>query len=376
MRLSAKRLFLLCTESSGDLLGAGLVRELRKDLPDLQVRGVAGDKLAAEGMDAIYQVTDFNVMGLVEVVSQLKRLKVQFNRLVEAVRQDPPDMILLIDAPDFNLRFAKAVRALGVPIIYYVSPQVWAWRKRRAKSIAQLVDHMLVLFPFEVPIYEAYGLPTTWVGHPLVDALGDFGNRDDFCQQHNLDPAQRLVAIAPGSRNSVVSKLLPVMVDVAQARADRYQFALPVAPTLDQRAIKAIIGDAPIRLLPGAMRPLMAHADAAVVASGTATLETGLLGTPMVIGYKLAPLSYLLGRMLVKLPNIALVNIVLDERVVPELIQNDFCLDKILPELDAMIEPGPYRDVILEKFATLASRLGGGGADRRAANVVLEKLTA
>lgn len=366
----SKHLFLVSTESSGDLLGAGLIKELKKITPNLSVSGVGGEKLIAQGLEAHYHIRDFNLMGLFEVLSQIRRLRGVFKDLVERVKREKPDLVLLIDAPDFNLRFAKALKGLGIPIVYYVSPQVWAWRKGRAKKIAQWVDHMIVLFSFEQDIYREYGLETTWVGHPLVDELQDFGTRDAFFSKHHFNPNTPLVALAPGSRDSEVKRLLPVMTEVVSARREEYQFGLPLAGTINREMVDELIGDLPIKILPGEMRPLMKHADVAVVASGTATLETGLLGTPMIVGYRLKNLTYQLAKHLVKVPHIALVNLVLDKRVVPELIQHEFCPEKILPLLDEFIKSEQRRTEIIGEFARLETILGGGGASLKAANVV------
>lgn len=366
----AKKIFIICTESSGDLLGGSLVAELQATRPELEVLGVGGNRLVARGMRPTFHIRDFNVMGLFEVLAQLKRLKSMFHVLVRQAKTEKPDLILLIDAPDFNLRFARAMGGLSIPIIYYVSPQVWAWRRKRAKDIAGLVDHMLVLFRFEKPIFEELGLATTWVGHPLVDELKHYGAREDFFREHGFDSSKPLVALAPGSRSLLVRKLLPVMRDVARARAGRYQFVVALAPTIDARDLNELLAGEQIPILEGHMREVMFHADAALVASGTATLETALLHTPMIVGYRLKSLSYLLARRLVKVPYFALVNIVLKERVVPELIQEEFCGERVLPLLDEMIATGPVREGILKAFDRLEDELGGGGASRKAAAVV------
>lgn len=365
-------LFLVCTETSGDLLGARLVHELKAAHPGLRIHGVGGPQLEAEGMHPTFRVADFNVMGLVEVISQLRRLKRMFAHLVEEVLERRPTVVVLVDAPDFNLRFAEALkqRGLSAPIVYYVSPQVWAWRKGRAAKIARTVDHMMVLFSFEVEIYQKHGLPTTWVGHPLVDELQLGGDRESYLRSRGLDPKRKLVALAPGSRKSEVNRLLPVMVEVARACQDRYQFALALAPTIAESEVRALLGDLRIPVLPGEMRPLMHWADAAIVASGTATLETALLRTPMIVGYRMKTLSYWLARLLVRIPHIALVNIVLGERVVPELIQGAFNVERIIAELDEIVPPGPRRSHILKAFERLESELGGGGAAARAAAVI------
>jgi len=365
-----KKMFLVTTETSGDLLAGRMLASLKERIPHLEVSGVGGDLLQAQGMNTLFHIRDFSVMGLFEVLSQLKRLKAMFNQLKEHVKAQKPDVIVLVDAPDFNIRFAKAVKGLGIPIIYYVSPQVWAWRKGRAGKLAKLVDHMMVLFSFEVEIYEKYGLPTSWVGHPLVDELKDLGDRDTFMKAHGLDPNLPLVALAPGSRGQEVKRLLPVMVQVAQARLDKYQFVIPLAGTIDQDLARNMLGWLPIPILQGKMREVMQHADAAIVASGTATLETGLLRTPMIVGYQLKTLTYHMARLLVKAPHIALVNIILGKRVVPELVQDDFHPTRVLPLLDQLILSGNRRAQILREFDRLESILGGGGAAEKAAAVI------
>ncbi len=365
-----KKIFLVTTETSGDLLAGKMLAVLKDRMPDLAVSGVGGDLLQEQGMETIFHVRDFSVMGLFEVLSQLKRLKGMFNQLKERVKTDRPDLIVLVDAPDFNIRFAKAVKGLGIPVVYYVSPQVWAWRKKRAGKLAKLVDHMMVLFSFEVDIYKKYGLPTSWVGHPLVDELKDLCERDAFMAANGLDPNLPLVALAPGSRNQEVRRLLPVMAQVAEARLDKYQFVIPLAGTIDASEAQSMLGWLPVPILQGKMREVMHHADAAVVASGTATLETGLLRTPMIVGYKLKSLTYYMARLLVKAPHIALVNIILGKRVVPELVQDDFQVQNVLPLLDQLLRSGKRRAQILQEFDRLESILGGGGAAVKAATVI------
>ena len=345
-------------------------------MPDVQITGVGGDLLEAEGMQPIYRVSDFNVIGLFEVLSQLRRLKRIFNELVTAVREHQPDLILLVDGPDFNLRFAKAVKGLGIPVIYYVSPQIWAWRPQRAKTVASLVDHLMVLFSFEQDFYKNYGLSTTWVGHPLVDELKDDRSREAFFHEQGFQTDKPLVALAPGSRWSEVKRLLPVMAELAHARQDQYQFALPLASTIEKQDVLTLLNGAEVTILPRKMRTLMRHADAAVVASGTATLETGLLRTPMIVGYKLKWLTFLLAKWLVKVPHVALVNIVLGKGVVPELIQGAFEKEHVLPLLDELIQVPERRNQMLEEFDRLESILGGGGASKRAADVIKGFLTA
>lgn len=368
--MNDKRLFMVCTETSGDALGASLIHHLKAGETTPRLFGVGGQCLKAEGMTRIFTVEDFNVLGLVEVLSQLRRLKAQFQHLVKQVEELKPDIIVLIDAPDFNLRFAKAVRHLGVPIIYYVSPQVWAWRKGRAKNIAKLVDHMMVLFRFEVPLYQEHGLPTTWVGHPLTDQLMPPYDLPGFRRALRIDNHLPIVALAPGSRHSEIRRHLPVMCEIARRRREAFQCVMPLAPHIAPETLESALQGAPVVLAPGGMRDVMRHADAAVVASGTATLETAMMKTPMIVGYRLNPLTYWLLRGLVSVPHIALVNIVLGEGVVPELVQSRFNAPRVLNILDRLIQASPQREAMMAKFNALPDKLGRPGSGARAAEVV------
>ncbi|MCB1044299.1 MAG: lipid-A-disaccharide synthase [Acidobacteria bacterium] len=351
-------------------MGGELLCELHKLHPDLQVTGVGGPQMQAQGLRPIYRVSDFNVMGLFEVISQLKRLKRQFNHMVKEVNTWKPDAVVLIDAPDFNMRFAKALTEQNIPVIYYVGPQVWAWRAKRAAQLAKLVDHIMLLFEFEAPFYKGLDCKASVVGHPLVDEL------TRFKMAHKEDPPRTnqkpRVVLAPGSRKREVSSLLPIMLELIDMRPE-YQFALALAPTIEPQSLE--LGARRDRIVIGQMRPLMASADAAVVASGTATLETGLMGVPMVVGYRLSSASYVLAKRLVKTPHVALVNIVLGERVVPELIQGAFQPEAVARHLDLLVKPTPERSYMADKFAQLNDLLGGEGASRRAAQIVSEYLS-
>ena len=365
-----KKLFLITTETSGDLLAGRLLNALNQMKPALNVQGVGGQSARASGMNCLYSVEDFNVMGLFEVLGQLKRLKAQFNVLVEHCKKWRPSAVVLIDAPDFNIRFAKALKGTGIPIIYYVSPQVWAWRAKRARVLADLVDHMLVLFDFEKQIYTELGLKATWVGHSLVDEIESHKTDAEFVNKIDRREGQKIITLAPGSRKSELKRHLPIYQDLILKAPEQFRFLLPLAPALSEADLGPLAFDKKIDVLPGKMRDAMSMADAAVVASGTATLETGLMGVPMVVGYKMKPLSYLLARKLVKVDHIALVNIVLKKRVVPELIQSDFTAEKIWEELEKITLGGGERSKMKAEFMKLRQILGGGGAAVRAAEAV------
>jgi lipid-A-disaccharide synthase len=367
------RLYLVCTEASGDLLGAEMLRPLLQERPDLQVRGVAGPKLSQLGMQSLYAVADFNVMGLVEVLASLRRLTAQFRALLQDIMAFKPDLVVLIDAPDFNLRLASALKGKGLPILYYVSPQVWAWRPGRARTIASLCNHMLVLFPFEREIYQPYGLRTTFVGHPLVDQLAEF--RPDPSFDQIFPPTGRpRIALAPGSRRSEIERLLPVMAEFAGLAGQEYECLVPLAPSFPLERAQALCGGAKLTFCPGQFRDTIVRCRAAVVASGTATLETGLLGVPMVVGYRLNPLTHFLAARMVRVPHIAMVNLLAGRRVVPELIQGQFQPHHLLEQLRSLVADGPARSAVLQALSLLPEQLGGRGAGKRAAAAVAEAL--
>lgn len=366
------RLYLVCTEASGDLLGAEMLRPLLQVHPDLHVRGVAGPRLSELGMQALYSVADFNVMGLVEVLASLGRLTAQFRALRRDILAFKPDAVVLIDAPDFNLRLASALKGSGLPILYYVSPQVWAWRPGRARTIASLCSHMLVLFPFECEIYQPYGLRTTFVGHPLVDQLAEF--RPDPTFDLSFPPTGKpRIALAPGSRRSEIERLLPVMAELARL-TDDYEFLVPLAPSFPLERAFTLCRGAQLTLCPGQFRETIARCRAAVVASGTATLETALLGVPMVVGYRLNPLTHFLAARMVRVPHIAMVNLLAGRRVVPELIQGQFQPQRLLEHLRPLVVDGPTRAEVLQELSCLPQQLGGRGAGQRAAAAVAEAL--
>ena len=365
-----KKVFLITTETSGDLLAGSLLRHLFKMQPGLDVRGVGGIQARLEGMNTLYSVEDFNVMGLFEVIGKLPKLRRQFDDLVTYCQSWEPDVVILVDAPDFNIRMAKVIKTFGFPIVYYVSPQVWAWRKSRATQIASLVDHMMVLFEFETDIYRKLGLKTSWVGHPLVEDLQDFVPAPEVLELVKKNPKAKTIVLAPGSRYSELSRHLQILKGVVDQAPGDIQFLLPLAPSLKNADLGNLSERNNLHILQGNMRSAMSLADAAVVASGTATLETALLGVPMVVGYRMSSLSYNLALRLVKVEHIALVNIVLGKRVVPELIQEDFCPESIWKILKTLLTSEHERQIMKCEFSKLGAILGGLGASERAAEVV------
>jgi len=372
------RLLLSCGEPSGDTYGGDLVRELKPLLGEtLQVFGLGGDRLAAEGASLLAHVRDLAVVGLWEVVSELPRFRRIFREILAEVDRQRPDAAVLVDYPDFNLRLARELAARGVPVVYYVSPQVWAWRRGRIKTIRETVTRMLVIFPFEEAFYRETGVPVTFVGHPLVDLVRPAENRRAFLAANGLDPDRPILAVVPGSRQQEVAHNLPPLAGAIRLLAERrpaLQFALPLAPSLSLEPFRRALAGLPVRCIQGQAHSLLGACDAALVASGTATVEAALLGTPMAVVYRISAITYRLGRPFVKVPHYAMVNLVAGRRVVPEIIQRDFTPQRVAEEALSLLEDEARRKQMKRDLEEVRHNLGGGGASGRAARALLEAL--
>ena len=372
------RLLISCGEASGDLYGAELVRHLRERTADLDVLGLGGDRLQAQGASLFAHVRDLAVVGLLEVVSHLRDLRRVFRRILEEADRDPPDAAVLVDYPDFNLRLARALHRRGIPVIYYVSPQVWAWRRGRVASIRETVARMLVIFPFEEDLYREAGVPVTFVGHPLVSLVRPAVDPAAFLREVGLDPARPVVALLPGSRpKEVAHNLPPLAAAVERVRAARpdVQYLAAVAAALPPGLVRDALRDRPVAVVHDRTHEALSAATAAVVASGTATVEAALLGTPMVVVYRLSPWTYRLGRRFVRVPYYAMVNLIAGRRVVPELIQAAFTAEGVAAELLPLLADTPGRQAMKAGLAEVRQRLGRAGASARAADEVAPFLT-
>ena len=379
MRGLSPRLLVSCGEPSGDLYAAELVRHLRPALPALEVFGIGGERLAAQGTSLLADVRELAVVGLVEVVTHLPRLRAVLARLLAEVDRQPPDAALLVDYGGFNLRLAQRLRARGIPVVYYVSPQVWAWRRGRIETIRRTVTRLLVIFPFEEALYREAGVPVRFVGHPLVDLARPAPDPAAFLRAHGIDPARPVLAVLPGSREKEIAYNLPPIAGALRAVAARFeaaQFVLAVAPSIDPRRIRAALGDLPVTLIVGATHEVLGACTAAVVASGTATVEAALLDTPMVVVYRLSALTYHLGRRFVRVPHYAMANLIAGERLVPELIQGGFTPEAVANEALRLLEDAGARARMRQGLAAVRERLGGPGASARAAEELLRVMTA
>ncbi len=368
------KILMVAGEASGDLHGAAVVRALKRLAPAAEISGVGGDMMAGEGMRLIHHIKSLAFMGFIEVVRNLPAIRALERLLLREVESHRPDVVVLIDYPGFNLRFARKAKERGVPVLYYISPQVWAWNKGRVRRMAGSVDRMKVVFPFEVGIYRKEGIDVEWVGHPLAEHLAENFTRAEFVRQQGLEPGKKIIGLFPGSRIQEIERILPVMVRAAEEirRTREVQIALGVAPNLGPALIRRHLpAGADIRLVEGATHGLMAHADAAIVTSGTATLETGWFGTPMVVVYRTSPVTYLIGRMLVNVPAIGLVNIVAGKKIVPEFVQHAMTVENLTAAVGRILDDPAYAERMRRDLAAIRELLGPPGASEKVAQGIL-----
>lgn len=363
-------------EASGDIYGADLVQKARQLNPECEFFGIGGARMREAGVAILVDSAEIAVMGLVEVIKHFKVISSAFRTLKRILREDPPELLILIDYPGFNIRLAQAAKKAGVPVLYYISPKVWAWKAGRIKDIAASVTHMAVIFPFEVPLYEKAGVPVSFVGHPMLDLVTVSMNRDTAAASFGLDPSRKIVGLFPGSRRSEIERILPSILSAAELLQKRFpdlQFVLPMASTLHEgdilphlkgRTVTPVVTDHNIH-------GLIRACDAIISVSGTVTLEIALIGTPMVIIYRMAPLTYQVAKRVVKIAHIGLCNIVAGETVVRELIQDQATPELIADEIERQLTDRNYHAAIARKLGEVRSKLERGGASLQVANLAL-----
>jgi lipid-A-disaccharide synthase len=372
-----KRIMIVAGEASGDLHGSNLVKEALRGNPHLSFSGMGGPKLREAGVTILADSSETAVVGLVEVISHFAAIYRAFTTLRRIIRTDPPDLLILIDFPDFNLRLAKAAKKAGVRVLYYISPQVWAWRVGRVKKIARLVDRMAVVFPFEVPFYEKEGVPVTFVGHPLVDIVHPTMSRSEAQACFGLDPARRTVGLFPGSRKGEIRNLSATILEAASLLKKHFpdvQFILPLASSLTEDDIAPFLkaSDLNIRVIEEKTYDVMQVCDAIITVSGTVTLEAALMGVPMVIIYRVSPLTYAVGKRLIKVDHIGICNIVAGERVARELVQDDAEPAWIAAEIARILTDDNYMKEMRGKLLNIRGILGARGASERVARLAAE----
>ena len=369
-----KNICIIAGETSGDMHAAKLVREMKKLDAELSFFGIGGDELAGEGVELIAHINEMNFMGFIEVIRHIPRINKLMNSLIEEIKRRDAKLIIPVDYPGFNLKLVEKVKESGwgeIPkVFYYISPQVWAWGAKRIPKIARLVDRMAGILPFEVDTYAGSGLDFQFVGHPLLDDFDTTGDREDFCRKHGLDAGRKLIGLLPGSRSQEVSRLLPVMLEAAELVMQKIgcEFIIGGAKSVDSDLYASL---ASARVIFGETRPLMVNADFVITASGTATLETACAGTPMVVVYRLNPLSYHIGKRLVKVKNIALTNVVAGEKIVPELIQERATPRNIAEETLSILSDDNLLRATKANLRRVREKLGNPGASLRAAKSAL-----
>ena len=364
-------------EASGDLHGSNLVREALRLRPDLAFFGIGGPRMREAGVTTLVDSSEMAVVGLIEVISHFNVIWRALSTLKRIIRTDPPDLLILIDYPDFNLHLAKSAKKAGVRVLYYISPQVWAWRVGRVKKIARVVDRMAVVLPFEVPFYEKEGVPVTFVGHPLVDAVRPAMTRAAALACFGLDTERRTIGLFPGSRRGELKNLLPTILAAARLLKSRFpdsQFILPLASSLAAEDLAPYLAGSglDIKVVEGKGYDVMQVCDAIITVSGTVTLEIALMGVPMVIIYRVSPLTYAVGKRLVRIEHAGLCNIVAGERVVRELIQDDADPAGIAAEIGRILTDAGYVEEMRAKLAGVKAKLGSGGGSARVARLAVE----
>ncbi len=375
-----KKIMIVAGEASGDLHGSNLVKAMLSLDSSLKFYGIGGEKLKDAGVNIIADSSDMAVVGLTEVISRLAFILKVRHRLKESIQEEHPDLLILIDYPDFNISLAKTAKKSNVKVFYYISPQVWAWRKKRVNDLARCVDRMAVILPFEKEIYNSVALDVGFVGHPLLDTVKRTQSRGEILGELGLDADRTTVAILPGSREKEVTKLLPEMLGAAELLKKRIpfvQFILPLADTLPIELISAIARDYSVDVKivrNNNTYDAVGESDIAIVASGTATLEVALLEIPMIIVYKVSPFTYCAGRIVIDVEHIGLVNIIAGKKVVPELIQGDAKAEKIAEETEKILSDRALKDRITRDLRDLRQKLGTPGAAERTAELAYKLL--
>jgi lipid-A-disaccharide synthase len=377
------RILISAGEASGEMYGAELIEALRRRLtaelrfagqptgairPELDVGffGAGGDRMRAAGCDIVVDAKDLAVVGISEIVSHLPNIYGLFHKLITEADKRRPDLAIVIDSPAFNWRVARQMHKRGIPVVYYVCPQFWAWRQGRVRLLRKYINKALVIFPFEEKFYRDRGVDATFVGHPLADLRHPEVTRDQYATENGLIASRHWITLMPGSRAKEVRMNLPEMLQAADLLGNEYEYVIPVAPTISKDLILEVMkrdhGTVAIHLTTDAL-PALAHSRAGIIASGTATVEAAMMGTPFVMVYRVSPLTYLLGRSRIKVPHFAMVNLIAGREVVPELVQHDFTAWRVVARLKEILPDGPVRERMIEGLAEVRTLLRGPNSE-------------
>jgi lipid-A-disaccharide synthase len=367
-------------EASGDLHGARLIEAIKQRLPDVYVCGMGGVELRRQGVDILYDAAKMAVVGIIEVIAHLKDIRKAQNILFNNLLNNRPQLLILIDYPDFNLMLAKKAKKLGIPVFYYISPQVWAWRSGRVKTIKKLVDKMAVILPFEKQFYKNHGVDVEYVGHPLMDSVKISQSREEFRIHHSLPEDGIVVGILPGSRKKEIRTMLPLFIEAAALLAKKHPgitFLLPQASSIRREDLESgglANSTVAVKVITEDRYNLMAACDLVMAASGTVTLELAILNIPMAVSYRVSSLTHLIGRRLIKVDYASLVNLVADKEIVPELLQKNATPENIAGAMEKIWPGQQARETMLVGLSSVREKLGHGGASKKAAQVALKTM--
>ena len=369
-------ILIVAGEVSGDIQGAKLVVELKELSPGIKITGIGGDNMKSAGVELLHHVREMSFLGFSEIIKHLPFIRRVLNELIHWIEMNRPSAVVLIDYPGFNLKLARRAKKLGCKVIYYISPQIWAWGKSRIKKIARFVDLMIVVFPFEEKLYKDHGINVEFVGHPMLEGLDNTSTKAEFFEKHKLDERKTLIGLLPGSRLQEVEKLYPTMLEAVEkmrSNSTELQSVTSLSPALDKE-IYSSIEQGKYAVHSTDTHDVMKHSDLLIVASGSATLESAFFGTPLIIVYRLSPISWFLGNLLVNINSIGLVNIVAGENIAPEILQSDLTADRLAEEALSIITNDNISSAMSNKLSGVKKLLGEPGASMKAAKSILRNI--
>lgn len=370
------RIMIVAGEASGDLHGSGLVREMLIMNPDLDIFGVGGDRMQSQGVQLLYHINQMSVVGFWDVLKRFAFFRKVYHNLVSTMDEIQLNLLILIDYPGMNLKLARSAQKKGIKVLYYIAPQVWAWGSNRIQKMIRLVDKIAVIIPFEEKMFRDAGIDARFVGHPLLETVNSNLSRDEFFQKYGLNTNQKVIGLLPGSRSLEVKRLLPEMLRTVRQLRKKHpdiQIIISKSGSLSCDIYQEIIqNNNQVKLLENCTYDMMKYSDLLVVASGTATLESALFATPLIIVYKVDPISYLIGKQLIRIDSIGLVNVIAERKIVPEFVQHQFHRDNLLPEMEKLLFDKDQRDVVINNLKAIKKKLGNTGASIRTAKMALE----
>jgi len=372
------KIMIIAGEASGDLHASGLIREILRLRPEIEIFGIGGDKMRQQGVDLLYHITEMSVVGFIDVIKRFAFFRKVYSELVQILQTKRPNVLILIDYPGLNLKLANAARKLGIQVFYYIAPQVWAWGTGRIKKMAKLIDNLAVILPFEKKLFQDAGIRTHFVGHPLLEVLSTKMTKDEFCKSRHLNKNEKIIGLLPGSRILEVKRLLPELIKTAMELKNRdthLQIVIGRSSSVTKALYQEIVDNNPaITILDDSTYEVMKYSDLLLVASGTATLESALFETPLMIVYRVDPLSYFIAKQLVKIKNIGLVNVIAGKQIVPEFIQYQFTSANMIPVAEKLLFDQNERQRMIAELKLIKQKLGEIGASKKAAEIALSMI--